>query len=228
MTRTPLPETRKPLTYAGNCSLCGGRGAFSGSRTDGRDAFACPACGASHAEREQAAAILTLFSRGQNPFLGRFIRQNWGERAILEFAEASRFTVLFEMAGDHHRAAPLEGATPGTMRGAVCCQNLAAMTYPDARFDLVMSFDAMRTVPDVEAAIAEVARVLRPGGAHVFSVPLAFPLPGRSTRAGAENVFGVDLIEMHARHGLHARFLRGEPLSGHLRDNAAVAARKLS
>jgi SAM-dependent methyltransferase len=48
----------------------------------------------------------------------------------------------------------------------------AAMPYADATFDVVTSFDMLQVLPDAreEAAIAEMARVLKPGGALVVNV----------------------------------------------------------
>lgn len=145
---------------------------------------------------------------------------------------------------DYHRACAPQDLEPGETADAVSCQDLARLTYPDARFDLILTSDVMQKLHDIDKAIAEIARVLRPGGAHVFSVPFRFPLAAQATPAigagadakaaeapatapGRIEEFGRDLIEMHARHGLHARYLRGEPLLGSLRDNAVVAARKL-
>ena len=46
-----------------------------------------------------------------------------------------------------------------------------ALPYPDASFDIVVLFDLLEHVPDVGAAVAEVARVLRPGGVFHGFVP---------------------------------------------------------
>lgn len=47
--------------------------------------------------------------------------------------------------------------------------DVLALPYADAAFDMVVVFDLLEHVPDVEQATAELARVLRPGGAvHAF------------------------------------------------------------
>jgi SAM-dependent methyltransferase len=43
--------------------------------------------------------------------------------------------------------------------------------YPDGFFDLVVCFSVLEHVPDPEEALAEIARVLRPGGAAVLGMP---------------------------------------------------------
>jgi len=226
--------------YAGNCSICGARGDFRGSLRNTRDSFPCPSCGATQRWREQASAVLTLFARGQYHFLSRFARQDeFRGRAVLEYARSSPFAPCFEALPDYQRACAPEDLEPGKAADGMSCQDLTRLTYPDARFDLILTSDVMQKFHDIEKAVAEIARVLRPGGAHVFSAPFRFPLAAHSAPAigaGAEalaptpgriNEFGRDLIDMHARHGLHARYLRGDPLLGALRDNAVVAARKL-
>jgi ubiquinone/menaquinone biosynthesis C-methylase UbiE len=53
------------------------------------------------------------------------------------------------------------------------CESLEALTFPHKSFDLIITQDVMEHVMDPQAAFREIARVLRPGGFHIFSVPLA-------------------------------------------------------
>ena len=50
-------------------------------------------------------------------------------------------------------------------------QNLEALTFPDASFDLVITSDVMEHVRLHERAHREIARVVRPGGIYLFTVP---------------------------------------------------------
>jgi len=47
----------------------------------------------------------------------------------------------------------------------------AALGFPDATFDLVVAGFVVHILPDPVAAVAEVRRVLRPGGQFAFTVP---------------------------------------------------------
>src|SRR5947208_349797 len=49
--------------------------------------------------------------------------------------------------------------------------DLEALPFADARFDAVTALDVLEHVPDDHAAAREIARVLRPGGVLVASVP---------------------------------------------------------
>jgi SAM-dependent methyltransferase len=46
-----------------------------------------------------------------------------------------------------------------------------ALPYPDAAFDLVLSFDVFEHIPDSDAHIVEVRRVLKPGGWYLLQTP---------------------------------------------------------
>jgi SAM-dependent methyltransferase len=51
--------------------------------------------------------------------------------------------------------------------------DVQALDLPDDAFDVVCSFETIEHVPDRDAFLAEVRRVLRPGGAFVVSTPRA-------------------------------------------------------
>ena len=53
-------------------------------------------------------------------------------------------------------------------------QDLCALTFADASFDLVLCNELFEHVQDLQLAFREIARVLRPGGRLVATCPLAF------------------------------------------------------
>ncbi|MEW5789224.1 MAG: methyltransferase domain-containing protein [Pseudomonadota bacterium] len=78
--------------------------------------------------------------------------------------------------------------------------DMMAMTYPDAHFDLVVHSDTLEHVPDPEKALSEVLRILKPGGATIFTVPV---IVGRLTR----NRQGLP-ASYHGRPGCESADLR--------------------
>lgn len=67
------------------------------------------------------------------------------------------------------------------------CANAVSLPFADASFDLAFSaFGALQFVQDAGAVLAEVARVLRPGGTFAFSVthPIRWSMPDDPSRDG--------------------------------------------
>ncbi len=65
---------------------------------------------------------------------------------------------------------------PGHPRGSeqqgIRNEDIESLTFADNTFDLFVTQDVMEHVFHPERAFSEIARVLRPGGAHIFTVPL--------------------------------------------------------
>lgn len=61
---------------------------------------------------------------------------------------------------------------PGAMVQGVRCENLEALTFADQSVDLHISQDVFEHLFAPTRAFQEIARTLKPGGFHLFTVPL--------------------------------------------------------
>jgi SAM-dependent methyltransferase len=82
----------------------------------------------------------------------------------------------------------VEGATPGSFIGGVRVEDVQRLTFADRTFDLCTATEVFEHVADDRRAFAEVLRVLKPGGALLFTVPLD---PSARTRERAAIVEGT-------------------------------------
>lgn len=151
---------------------------------------------------------------------------------VLELDFSSPLRALLGRARVYTRSFYREGIEPGTRRkDGVVCQDITRLTFAERSLDLIVSSDVLEHVPDAAAAFRESARVLRPGGAHIFTVPTrsrtvrrAFiehgkithvlppeyhldPLDSRGVLAFWD--YGPDLPEVFATPGLSFRIAAG-------------------
>ena len=80
------------------------------------------------------------------------------------------------------------------------CENLEKLTFPDSTFDLFITQDVFEHLFDPKAAFQEIGRVLRPGGAHIFTVPLVNKWKPTTIRA---SLTGNDEIIHHMEPEYH-------------------------
>jgi len=73
----------------------------------------------------------------------------------------------------------------GSQHNGFQCEDLQALTLKDNSVDLVVTQDVFEHLPFPQSAFSEIARVIRPGGAHIFTVPW---WPDRKTLIRAEVV----------------------------------------
>jgi SAM-dependent methyltransferase len=90
---------------------------------------------------------------------------------------------------------------------AVVQGDALALPFPDATFDRVICSEVLEHLPSDEAAMAELARVLRPGGTMAITVP----------RFGPELINWALSDEYHNVPGGHVRIYRRSVLEGRLR-----------
>lgn len=102
--------------------------------------------------------------------------------------------------------------------------DLLDLDLPDASIDLLIAFHVLEHVPDDARALAEIARVLRPGGSTLLQVPLrdgptledpAADTPeARLERFGQADhvrVYGDDFADRVAAAGLRISWVTFEP-----------------
>jgi SAM-dependent methyltransferase len=65
----------------------------------------------------------------------------------------------------------LEDVPRGEFKDGVRSEDLSALTFEDNTIDLLITQDVFEHVMEPEKAFREIARVLKPGGAHIFSMP---------------------------------------------------------
>ena len=95
-----------------------------------------------------------------------------------------------------------EGARAETVRG-----DAYALPFEDGSFDAVVAAEVLEHLHDDERAMAELFRVLRPGGLMAVTVP----------RWGPEKVCWALSDAYHEVEGGHVRIYRGDELTGRLR-----------
>lgn len=155
------------------CSVCGAQGPFVPQSPDtSLRETGCPECGASHGTRNVARAILSA------------VGLNW-DKPLSEALDALAHLDILELAD----RGPLHGALcdlpgyqccellPDTRPGfrnasGTLCQDFTTLTFANTSFDLVISQDVLQYLPDPWPAFAETSRILKPGGKHIFTVPV--------------------------------------------------------
>ena len=108
--------------------------------------------------RARAALLRVVFE----PFLR-------SPRRVLDVGSADAPSVGW-MRGDHLRVA-LDLFPEGLTPGEGVCGSAMALPFADEAFDVVAAFDVVEHCADDALAIAELARVLVPGGRMLLSVP---------------------------------------------------------
>jgi SAM-dependent methyltransferase len=175
----------------GHCPICERRTAFCKEGSWLRDQFKCTRC--SSIPRWRAMIVV----------LQRFF-PNWREMTIHESSPAGAASdKIARECKSCVQTHWFPDVPPGEMRLAYRCENLEQQTFSDATFDLVVSQDVFEHVLDPASGFREVARTLKSGGAHVFTIPWYYWKP-TLVRASRDE---MDKICYHAKPEYH-----GNPL----------------
>lgn len=167
------------------CPVCGAAAAYQaiapgGSLRETR----CPACRSARRTRDLARYLLRAYGDGRAADLPAALPALDGLRVYEAQASGPLHLVLQALPGYLCSEYLPEAARPGEIRAdGVRCEDLQALSFPDGSLDLVITQDVLEHVADPWRALAEIFRVLAPGGRHVFTVPIH---PGHPTTRRAE------------------------------------------
>lgn len=141
-----------------HCPVCGWSGVgFGASHKPRRMNRICPQCASSERDR---ALELWLGERPVRP----------GAK-VLEVAPLGLLAPTARRLGYDHVSLDLSSPRADVL-GDLC-----ALPFPDGSFDVVVCFHVLEHVPADLDAVGQIARVLRPGGQAVISVPWLPDLP---------------------------------------------------
>jgi SAM-dependent methyltransferase len=163
-------EGAEQWTIPGFCQVCGTGAGFLGDwqSSDGktanfRERLVCPSCQLNNRQRFMAHLLTGVLRRreGDGPSVYLY------EQVTPFFAWAQR-TLPGSVVGSEYLGHDVAG---GAVVNGIRHEDALALSFEDAAFDVIVSNDVFEHVPDADRAIAECARVLRPGGRLLFSIP---------------------------------------------------------
>jgi SAM-dependent methyltransferase len=143
-----------------------------------KETLLCSVCGAPLRSRRLAHVLLELEGESACPSLAAWAATPAARR--LAIAEINRIP------GVHEAIAPLPGLHASDFHDPdgpadspdLPHEDLGRLSYDDRTFDYVLTAETLEHVPDLDRALAEIHRILKPGGVHICTIPL---LPGVPT-----------------------------------------------
>jgi len=199
--RTWARDLFRRLRHAGRrryCPVC--RASVSQFvATRGRPDAVCPVCGS--LERHRA---VWMFLNDEAELAKR-------KRRLLHVAPEACYRRILER-WSHLDYVTMDLTAPDVMLRA----DLTNLELDDAQFDLVLCNHVLEHIPDDRSAMSEVHRILRPGGAALFTVPRFGPARPEQTEEGGPYLDAEGRLERFGHPG-HVRQY-GRDLEQRLRD----------
>ena len=182
--------TSETMCHKGYCEICERETIF---RIDGewlREHYLCTQCFSTPRQR----ALLHVLNQ---------CHPNWRSATIHESSPGSPSSDKLYREGTHYTFSHYYPGIPSGEMGpdGARCENLEALSFPDASFEIFITQDVLEHIFNPSAALREIARVLVPGGIHLFTVPRDMSLkefhgnPVDEKGALVTWDYGIDLAE---------------------------------
>lgn len=179
-------------SHPGYCPICERKVRFIAYSTWLRDNYRCSRC----KSIPRLRAIVDTLKR---------FYPNWADLVLHESSPnnmaASR--LLKSKCKAYSSSQYYDDVPRGKIKDGHQSEDLSALTFKDESFDLLITQDVFEHVMEPERAFREIGRVLKPGGAHIFSMPWYPEL--RTSRRRAV------LVDGHVKHLLEPIY-HGNPV----------------
>lgn len=149
------------LRSPGYCFTCDREVEFISEHPWLRDHFICSNCGSIPRERALMYVLETFYP-------------NWRDAFIHESSPGGRGASI-RLARECANYIPSQyfpGSAPGSRIRGTRCENLEALSFDNESIDLHITQDVLEHVFHPSRVFKEIARTLKPGGLHIFTVPL--------------------------------------------------------
>jgi SAM-dependent methyltransferase len=183
-------------SYSEICSICGEAQLFIRNSHLIRETYHCSYCRSSLREREHAKVILEHLKFTDVRYIKDLIlKAEFRDLRIWEPGTIGSIRRFLRGQSNYYQSAYSEDPVEITKlkTNGFSIQNLEFTTWQSAYFDLVITSDIFEHIRFPLKAFSEIHRVLKPGGAHIFTIPLQDPLPSetvsRVDTSGPHDIF---------------------------------------
>jgi len=199
--QTSVVDSQSSYSVHGFCVICNAESNFVVARAcdfsqrptsnpNWREELECSGCGFNN--RTRAALHLAIHEFGMIPskqiyiteqfgYLYRWLRGNFANIQGSEYLPSTKRSWLKRLGISH--------------------QDVQKLTFPSGELDFVLSFDVLEHIPNPEAAFQEFARVLKPSGCLILTVPFTLHEYQTTVRAVMQEDGEIEYLLPIETHG---------------------------
>jgi hypothetical protein len=192
------------LMSSGRCPACGTDTTFIAMAPWLRDHYLCTNCGSIPRERALMAVVETYFPqwRGLTIHESSPVDRGASKRIRQECANYIPSQFFPDAKPGSMVAVPdYSDGKDGSSTKSVRCENLEALAFADASIDLHLTQDVLEHVFHPSQVFREIARTLKPGGAHICTVPIVNRQAPSKLRARIDAAETLVHLEPPVYHG---------------------------
>jgi SAM-dependent methyltransferase len=183
--QTLLQDLSQGNAHSGYCHCCRKNTFFQITGTWLRDEYLCLHCRSIPRQRHLQYVLDKHFP-------------GWENLSVHESSPTNNF--IARWCDQYSSSQFFEGVRSGELVNDVRCENLECLSFDDDSIDIFITQDVFEHVFRPELAAREIRRVLKPGGAHVFTVPKLGWIPFSEPRARLSES-GVEYLKEESYHG---------------------------